>query len=69
MLLSSLGLLVLIGCGGSAWGFAAIPLMFIVCAGLGASLFAMLPFCLEYGVQLTDPLSKNISAGLMYIVC
>jgi len=68
--LSSALFLILVGSGGTQFfgNIATSIITFMVCIGLGVSLFAMLPFCLEMGVCVTHPQSKNVSAGLIYTV-
>jgi hypothetical protein len=42
--------------------------MVVVSCLLGASIFGIMPFLLEYTVYLADPISENVCCGLVYFV-
>jgi len=69
MAFATMALLVLVGSGGTQFlGAFTAPLAWAICVALGVSLFAMLPFCLEYAVYITKPQSINVPVGLVYLV-
>jgi len=50
------------------FGAMEVPVMVLVMTLLGSSIFGINPFLLEYMVYLTDPVSENVSSGLIYFL-